>query len=81
MCFPRTNSALTEIPIMIYYGDNIPAEPTTLPAQDAWRARVQMAKLWRDTVNRHGGDVTVISLPEIGVHGNTHFPFLGPQQC
>jgi pimeloyl-ACP methyl ester carboxylesterase len=68
-------SALTKIPIMIYYGDNIPAEPTTLPAQDAWRARVQMAKLWRDTVNRHGGDVTVISLPEIGIRGNTHFPF------
>jgi len=26
-------------------------------------------------VNRHGGDVTVAHLPEIGIHGNTHFPF------
>jgi hypothetical protein len=34
-----------------------------------------MAKKWRDTVNRHGGDVTVVHLPEVGVHGNTHFPF------
>jgi len=34
-----------------------------------------MARKWRDTVNRHGGDVTVVHLPEIGIHGNTHFPF------
>jgi pimeloyl-ACP methyl ester carboxylesterase len=68
-------SALTKIPIIIYYGDNIPTAPVDLPAQDAWRARVQRAKLWHDVVNRHGGDVTVISLPEIGIRGNTHFPF------
>jgi hypothetical protein len=24
-------------------------------------------------VNRHGGDVTVVHLPEIGISGNTHF--------
>jgi hypothetical protein len=34
-----------------------------------------MARLWRDTVNKHGGDVTVVHLPEIGIKGNTHFPF------
>ena len=26
-------------------------------------------------VNRHGGDVTLVHLPEIGIRGNTHFPF------
>jgi hypothetical protein len=26
-------------------------------------------------VNKHGGDVTVVHLPEVGVKGNTHFPF------
>jgi hypothetical protein len=26
-------------------------------------------------VARHGGDVTVVHLPEIGIRGNTHFPF------
>lgn len=67
--------ALTRIPIVIYYGDNIPAEPTAVPTQDAWRGRLEMARLWRDTVNRHGGDVTVVHLPEIGIRGNTHFPF------
>jgi len=28
----------------------------------------------QDVVNRHGGDVTVVHLPEIGIRGNTHFP-------
>ena len=72
---PAQFSALTKIPIVIFYGDNIPSQPTNMPAQDSWRARLQMARLWRDTVNRHGGDVTVVHLPEIGIRGNTHFPF------
>ena len=39
--------ALTNIPILIFYGDNIPEQPTDMPAQDSWRARLQMARLWR----------------------------------
>ena len=67
--------ALTKIPILIVYGDNIPAQPMPMPAQDSWRARLEMARLWRDTVNKHGGQVTLVHLPEIGIRGNTHFPF------
>lgn len=66
---------LTKIPIVIYYGDNIPMEPATNPGQDNWRVRLAMARLWRDALNRRGGDVTVVHLPEIGIRGNTHFPF------
>ena len=66
---------LTKIPIIIYYGDFIPEEPNANPGQDGWRVRLEMAKLWRDAVNRHGGDVTLVHLPEIGIKGNTHFPF------
>ena len=66
---------LTKIPIIIYYGDNIPDKPNANPGQDGWRARLEMARLWRDAVNSHGGDVTVVHLPEIGIKGNTHFPF------
>ena len=66
---------LTKIPVIIYYGDNIPAMANDNPGQDFWRVRLEMAKLWRDAVNQHGGDVTLIHLPEIGIHGNTHFPF------
>lgn len=67
---------LTKIPIVIYYGDNIPETyDATNPGADGWRARLAMARKWRDLVNKHGGDVTVIHLPEIGIKGNTHFPF------
>lgn len=66
---------LTKIPIVIYYGDFIPEEPSDNPGADGWRARLEMARLWRDAVNRYGGDVTVVHLPEAGVYGNTHFPF------
>ena len=66
---------LTRIPIIIYYGDNIPDKQIANPGQDGWRARLEMAKLWRDAVNKNGGDVTVVHLPEIGIKGNTHFPF------
>jgi Alpha/beta hydrolase family len=66
---------LTRIPIVIYYGDNIPAQPHTNPGQDQWRVRLAMARLWADAVNRRGGDATVVHLPEAGLRGNTHFPF------
>lgn len=66
---------LTKIPIVIYYGDNIPDRPIANPGQDGWRVRLEMARLWRDCVNKHGGNVTVVHLPEIGIKGNTHFPF------
>lgn len=66
---------LTRLPIVIYYGDNIPEAPTASPSKDNWRVRLAMARLWRDAVNRHGGDVTLVHLLEIGVMGNTHFPF------
>ena len=66
---------LTRIPIVIYYGDNIPDTPNANPGLDGWRVRLAMARLWRDVVNRHGGDVTLIHLSEEGIYGNTHFPF------
>jgi pimeloyl-ACP methyl ester carboxylesterase len=66
---------LTRIPIVVYYGDYIPQQPTANPGQDSWRVRLAMARLWADAVNRHGGDATIVHLPEIGIRGNTHFPF------
>ena len=65
---------LTKIPIVIYYGDNIPDQPSANPDQEQWRIFFEMAKRWRDVVNRHDGDVTVVHLPEVEIRGNTHFP-------
>ncbi|WP_316862033.1 alpha/beta fold hydrolase [uncultured Cohaesibacter sp.] len=66
---------LTEIPIVIYYGDNIPEAPTDDFGLDNWRTRLVMARLWVAAINRHGGDATLVHLPEQGIHGNTHFLF------
>ena len=66
---------LTRIPIAIYYGDNVPTQPVSAPNQDSWRTRLAMARLWAAAVNRRGGDVTVVHLPELGIRGNTHFAF------
>ncbi len=66
---------LTKIPIIVYYGDNIPESPSENPGQEQWRVFLQVARKWRDVVNKHGGDVTLVHLPEIGIRGNTHFPF------
>ena len=64
---------LTRIPIVIYYGDNFPVEPTTERGQDNWRVRLAMARLWVDAINKHGGDARLVHLPDIGIRGNTHF--------
>jgi hypothetical protein len=64
----------TKIPIVIYYGDNIPDEPSTNPGQEQWRAFRAVARQWREAVNKHGGDVTLVELPALGIRGNTHFP-------
>ncbi|UHD47713.1 alpha/beta fold hydrolase [Aureimonas altamirensis] len=65
---------LTRIPIVIYYGDNIPSEPTERRGEDNWRVRVDMARLWVDAINERGGDAELVLLPEVGIAGNTHFP-------
>ncbi|BDI74714.1 alpha/beta hydrolase [Paraprevotella clara] len=74
MVSPDTFERFTRIPMLLVYGDNIPEAKSNIPELDIWRIRLRLAKLWAATVNRHGGDVTVIHLPEIGIYGNTHFP-------
>lgn len=66
---------LTKVPIVVYYGDNIAAEPTAVWNKDHWRSGLEMARIWAATINKHGGDASVVHLPEIGIKGNTHFPF------
>ncbi len=64
---------LTEIPIVLYFGDYIPEKPSKNLGDENWRVRLQMARKFVDTVNRHGGKATLVELPKIGIHGNTHF--------
>ena len=64
----------TRIPIIIYYGDNLPETPER-PELYEWTRRLHLMRKWASLINEYGGDATVIHLPEIGLHGNTHFPF------
>jgi pimeloyl-ACP methyl ester carboxylesterase len=64
---------LTKIPIIVYFGDNIPVEETGIPSQDFWRQDLESAKQWAELANSNGGDVTIVHLPEVGINGNTHF--------
>ncbi len=66
---------LTRVPIILYYGDFIADTPQDNPAKDYWHAALRMANLWAATVNKHGGDVTVLQLSKAGITGNTHFAF------
>lgn len=64
---------LTQIPIVLYFGDYIPEQVSTKLGDENWRVRLQMARKFVDAVNRHGGNATLVELPKIGIKGNTHF--------
>ena len=64
---------LTEIPIVMYFGDYIPEEVTDKLGGENWRVRLQMARKFADAINRHGGNATLVELPKLGIKGNTHF--------
>lgn len=64
---------LTKIPIIVYFGDYIPKEETNAASLNFWRNVLATAKQWAKVVNAHGGDVTIVHLPEFGIKGNTHF--------
>ena len=76
----RLGDKLTKIPIIVFYGDNIPEKPTANLGQDSWRIRLEMARLWREAVNRRGGDVTVVHLPQVGIRGQHALSILRSEQ-
>lgn len=72
---PRDFHKLTEIPILMIFGDNIPDDMTRWGGEDNWRVRRMEAENMAEEINRQGGDARVIRLPDVGIHGNTHFLF------
>ena len=70
---PEQFAPLTQMPILLVYGDYIPEHQVTNPGQDKWRTELEMARAFVAAVNEAGGDATLIHLPERGITGNTHF--------
>ena len=66
---------LTKIPIVFYFGDNIPSGDKLVAnwGQDNWRTRLNLARKWAQVVNKYGGDVETVYLPDVDIKGNTHF--------
>lgn len=66
---------LTKIPIVVYFGDNIPSgdKPVANAGFDNWRVRLNLARKWEQVMKKYGGDVEIVYLPDFGVKGSTHF--------
>lgn len=64
---------LTQIPIVLYFGDYVPEEVTDKLGSENWRTRLQMGRKFVEAINRHGGNAKLVELPKIGIRGNTHF--------
>ncbi|MBQ7629749.1 MAG: alpha/beta fold hydrolase [Selenomonadaceae bacterium] len=66
---------LTKIPIVVYFGDNIPTGEKISDnwGFDNWRIRLNLAKKWEQVMKKYGGDVEIVYLPDVGIRGNTHF--------
>ena len=62
------------------YGDNIPKEIDPANASghgvnlDNRRIARDRAAIFAEKIRQRGGRATLVSLPDIGVFGNTHYP-------
>jgi hypothetical protein len=66
---------LARIPILLVYGDNITDEPSDIFGVELWRVNRIRARQFVAALEQRGADVTLLELPQRGIHGNTHFPF------
>jgi len=65
---------LTQIPIRIFWADGI-AAPSPFPGVDNVRIGKYNADKMVESINRRGGNASSFSLPDHGIHGNTHFMY------
>lgn len=72
---PGQFKALTALPIIVIMGDNISSVKSKIFGEELWRVVQIRARQFVETVNRHGGNATLLMLPEHDIHGNTHFAF------
>jgi pimeloyl-ACP methyl ester carboxylesterase len=64
-----------KIPMIFYFGDYIENGPADLKTTGFWQMVLNQVRDFAKHYNEDGGDATVIHLPEIGIHGNSHFMF------
>jgi pimeloyl-ACP methyl ester carboxylesterase len=72
---PAEFANLAKIPLQVVYGDNIPKQPIPDLVADGRRAQVVTSVMFADTLNKQGGQASVLHLPDAGLFGNSHFMF------
>jgi hypothetical protein len=72
---PADFKKLTQIPILMEFGDNIPAAPSSYFGLDFWYRMHAIDLEFMNAVNALGGHVTLLELTQQGILGNTHFAF------
>lgn len=66
---------LAKVPLQVVFGDNIPTGVVEdLPA-DERRAQVKACDLFVKALKKYDGKGSVLHLPQVGIHGNSHFMF------
>ena len=67
---PEQLTTLAHIPILIVFADHHADAPE--PFGSRWTTSMQQCRDFAASVQKAGGDVTFMHLPEMGMHGNTH---------
>lgn len=63
------------IPMIFYFGDYIDNGPADIRSTEFWRQIRDEAERFAEAYNRDGGDAVVVTLPRVGITGNSHFLF------
>lgn len=67
---PKQIAALSAVPILVIFGDHLDS-PTGLPPF-AWTNALASCKRFVANINGDGGKATMMYLPAMGIHGNSH---------
>ena len=62
-------------PMLFLFGDYIENGPADIQSTGFWKMVMEQCRDFAKHYNEDGGDATVIYLPDIGIHGNSHFMF------
>ena len=62
-------------PMLFLFGDYIENGPEDIQSTGFWRMVLQQCRDFAAQYTKDGGDTTVIYLPDLDIHGNSHFMF------
>lgn len=64
-----------KVPMLFLFGDYIENGPKDIQSTAFWQAVLKQCRDFAAQYNKDGGDAKVIYLPDMGIHGNSHFMF------